>query len=115
MYSSAHPLHPRPTPAPCTLAHRVNKGNSKNVISEEEQFFLQQASLVVLLGTLRKRSGRDALALSPAADSSPHSPPLRATLLPPMRPKASSPTITSVSVPPFGTKVSCLCSRVPLA
>lgn len=36
------------------LAHRIHKGNSENVICEEKQFFLQQASVVVFLGILRK-------------------------------------------------------------
>ena len=71
MYSSPHPL---PTPHPCTLAHRINKGNSKNVIGEEEQFLLQQAPLAVLLGTLRAHSRRNALELSPAASSRPPTP-----------------------------------------
>lgn len=37
------------------LAHRIHKGNSENVVSEEKQFFLEQASLSVVLGVLRKQ------------------------------------------------------------
>ena len=71
VYSSPHSL---PTTHPRTLAHRINKGNSKNVIGEEKQFLLQQAPLAVLLGTLRAHSGRHALELSPAASSRPPTP-----------------------------------------
>lgn len=60
--SHSTPLTPIPCPltlphppSSCALAHRINKGNSKNIISKEKQFFLQQASLSVLLGALKNK------------------------------------------------------------
>lgn len=46
---------PLPVLLALVLAHRIHKGNSENVVSEEKQFFLQQASLSVVLGVLRKQ------------------------------------------------------------
>lgn len=93
---------PPPPQAP-VLAHRIHKGNSENVVSEEKQFFLQQAPLSVLLCILREERLSQNSGL-----------PFRPSLALP------SPCVTELSSPhhrlcadQFGPRVSRLCSRRP--
>ena len=102
VFAQSHTASPL-TPSSCILAHRVNKGNSENIVSEEEQFFLQQAALSVLPGTLRKRSGRKALELSPVSSAAGvgrgESNPTCCAVAPCVtRDSSPTPTSTSVSV-----------------
>lgn len=105
--SHSTPLTPIPCPLTlphrpscCALAHRINKGNSKNIISKEKQFFLQQASLSVLLGALKKQSRRKSwnLALSVNSQGAPGLSTRHSHCEPRLR------SITRVSVPQSGTK-----------
>lgn len=108
-----HPLTPHALqshPPSCTLAHRVNKGNSKHIISKEKQFLLQQASLSVLLGTLRKQSGRNVLELGSVSSRGCRPGILHVT---PSGNWGSSP-LSLECLFPSHRQVSLLCSRVPL-